>query len=389
VSLSLVAPPAQAAITNQVKAFVTDVPEEERPLPGQPANQNLFVRNGVARTLGVNGSGAAESSASAGRGGVRALGLAEIFASQNDVTAGASYQYSGSAFAKSVYDDLVVRYIGPNPPPQTNVQGQIRFSLAGQMTQGYVHDNAPFDGKLEGSGLVQVSATVGGGVRRTGQISSKTEYFPATGMVIRPDDVDDGVLDNEVRTFTVDTSLPVDQPVTVELTLLAQATTTFVVTNKGSAPWRVSMDSAAAFGGQAALTFAADGLVVEGLPEGYSVESASAGIKDNRYVPLDPPYLVADANGDGRVDVADLGTLATNYGLEKVGFGPAGGDFNGDGMVNVADLGILATNFNQPDDASFAEVLATYPAFQSAVPEPATLGLWAAAFAVLLRRRKA
>ena len=60
------------------------------------------------------------------------------------------------------------------------------------------------------------------------------------------------------------------------------------------------------------------------------------------------PYLVADANGDGRVDVSDLGILATNFNKSPPSPpGKAGGDFNGDGTVNVADLGILATNFNQ------------------------------------------
>jgi hypothetical protein len=50
-----------------------------------------------------------------------------------------------------------------------------------------------------------------------------------------------------------------------------------------------------------------------------------------------------DANGDGAVDVGDLGILAANYGgTEKTW---AEGDFNGDGLVDVGDLGILAANY--------------------------------------------
>jgi len=51
-----------------------------------------------------------------------------------------------------------------------------------------------------------------------------------------------------------------------------------------------------------------------------------------------------DANNDNRVDVVDLGILATNYGKLSGATGSQG-DFNGDGAVNVIDLGILATNY--------------------------------------------
>jgi hypothetical protein len=51
-----------------------------------------------------------------------------------------------------------------------------------------------------------------------------------------------------------------------------------------------------------------------------------------------------DANGDGAVDVSDLGILAANYGMTS-GATLAQGDFNGDGKVDVSDLGILAANY--------------------------------------------
>ena len=54
--------------------------------------------------------------------------------------------------------------------------------------------------------------------------------------------------------------------------------------------------------------------------------------------------LPGDANGDGSVDVSDLGILATNYGGTS-GFWWREGDFTRDGAVDVSDLGILATNY--------------------------------------------
>jgi hypothetical protein len=55
--------------------------------------------------------------------------------------------------------------------------------------------------------------------------------------------------------------------------------------------------------------------------------------------------LAGDANGDGMVDVGDLGILAANYG----GSGKTWplGDFNKDGLVDVGDLGILAAHYGQ------------------------------------------
>lgn len=54
--------------------------------------------------------------------------------------------------------------------------------------------------------------------------------------------------------------------------------------------------------------------------------------------------IPGDANGDGAVDVGDLGILAANYGTTS-GATPREGDFNGDGAVDVGDLGILAANY--------------------------------------------
>jgi hypothetical protein len=117
----------------------------------------------------------------------------------------------------------------------------------------------------------------------------------------------------------------------------------------------------------------------------------------NGGITIGAPYLVADANGDGQVDVADLGIVATNFNDTPPNpAGRPGGDFNNDGTVNVADLGILATFFNQPNlvasDAavSWQQALAAYPALQSAIPEPSVAGLLTLAGGLLtLRRRRA
>ena len=51
-----------------------------------------------------------------------------------------------------------------------------------------------------------------------------------------------------------------------------------------------------------------------------------------------------DANGDGSVDVGDLGILAANYGMSE-GATLNHGDFNADEKVDVGDLGILAAAY--------------------------------------------
>jgi hypothetical protein len=61
--------------------------------------------------------------------------------------------------------------------------------------------------------------------------------------------------------------------------------------------------------------------------------------------------LPGDANGDGKVDVGDLGILAANYGMTS-GATWGKGDFNNDGKVDVGDLGILAANYGSGTSSS-------------------------------------
>ncbi len=85
--------------------------------------------------------------------------------------------------------------------------------------------------------------------------------------------------------------------------------------------------------------------------------------------------IPGDANSDRKVNVVDLGILATNYGT--IGTATwAMGDFNNDTIVNVVDLGILATNYGYGMDSG------------SEVPEPMSLGLLGFGGLTLLRRKR-
>ena len=79
--------------------------------------------------------------------------------------------------------------------------------------------------------------------------------------------------------------------------------------------------------------------------------------------------LMGDANVDGTVNVGDLGSLATNYGVTS-GATWQQGDFNGDGAVNVGDLGSLATNYGMSVGGGGASPAAS-AASSTAIPEPA------------------
>ena len=94
-----------------------------------------------------------------------------------------------------------------------------------------------------------------------------------------------------------------------------------------------------------------------------------------------------DINGDFKVDVVDLGLLAT-YWKRNIVDPPIGdlpvpspdpwenGDFNYDGEINVVDLGLMATNWKRGvSDAP--------------VPEPASLSLLVLGTLAVLKRRGA
>jgi polygalacturonase len=98
--------------------------------------------------------------------------------------------------------------------------------------------------------------------------------------------------------------------------------------------------------------------------------------------------LGGDANLDGRVDVADLGSLATNYGVSGTAVW-AQGDFDYSGSVDVGDLGALASNYGLAlGGATSADAAALVAVNNVAVPEPAMMGMVLSAGLACRRRRR-
>jgi uncharacterized protein (DUF2141 family) len=61
---------------------------------------------------------------------------------------------------------------------------------------------------------------------------------------------------------------------------------------------------------------------------------------------MSPTGPSTDINGDGKVDMADIGIAAIAFGSHENGarWNPAA-DVNGDGIVNMFDLGLVARDF--------------------------------------------
>jgi hypothetical protein len=103
------------------------------------------------------------------------------------------------------------------------------------------------------------------------------------------------------------------------------------------------------------VSYVGGGGVASGaLPDGnYRATLLAAGIQTTTGMPLPADYVLdffflsGDANHDRRVDVADLGILATNWQQSDLGFTGGNFDYSPDGLVGVNDLGILATNWQQ------------------------------------------
>jgi hypothetical protein len=81
------------------------------------------------------------------------------------------------------------------------------------------------------------------------------------------------------------------------------------------------------------------------LADGISDSMGNKLVGDYLFNSADFFCLAGDADRDRKVDVADLGILASNWQATGKTFGE--GDFNYDGTVNVSDLGILATNWQE------------------------------------------
>jgi hypothetical protein len=121
-------------------------------------------------------------------------------------------------------------------------------------------------------------------------------------------------------------------------------------------------------GGKTAVGYVEGSTITGGTFAGQTVDSTSIALK----------YTYAgDSNLDGKVDVADLGALATAW--QTSGFW-SNGDFDYTGTVDVNDLGILASNWQIGVGApltptarpwAFADALASLGLPAATVPEPA------------------
>jgi DNA-binding beta-propeller fold protein YncE len=112
--------------------------------------------------------------------------------------------------------------------------------------------------------------------------------------------------------------------------------------------------------------------------DGSNIETVISGLDHPGSIALLITPRPGDANGDGRVDFADLLILAQNYG-KTPGQTFSSGDFDGDGGVGFDDLLILAQNYDGITGA----------ASPSAVPEPSLLPFLGIAAISLSRRRAA
>jgi hypothetical protein len=118
----------------------------------------------------------------------------------------------------------------------------------------------------------------------------------------------------------------------------------------------------------ASFDLTGDGVVNRDDLDAWLVEAGNGNIN--------APYLPADGNLSGAIDVSDFNIWNANKFQSGAGF--CGGDYNGDGSTDVSDFNIWNANKFQSSDSGAA-----------AVPEPATsvLALFAGLALFGLRRR--
>jgi hypothetical protein len=106
-------------------------------------------------------------------------------------------------------------------------------------------------------------------------------------------------------------------------------------------------------------------LVADYLGQGLFLDPVYTG---NDLTLLATQAGLGDTDLDGDVDLADLGNLATSYGLSNAAIDWVNGDFDHDDDVDLSDLGTLATFYGSGEAQAYAD-------FQMllAVPEPQAL----------------
>ena len=107
----------------------------------------------------------------------------------------------------------------------------------------------------------------------------------------------------------------------------------------------------------------------------HSNEWSDVNLRPELVIDFESLTVPGDANGDGMVDVADLGIVGANF--NGTGAVVSEGDFNDDDIVDVADLGIVGANWTAAQLADPSAI----------VPEPVTVTLVMAGLVCLARRR--
>jgi methylglyoxal synthase len=112
------------------------------------------------------------------------------------------------------------------------------------------------------------------------------------------------------------------------------------------------------------------------LPNGNYRATLNAGsVQDTAGLPFGGPVsidfytLAGDANRDRKVDVADLGILASNWQQPGRTFSQGNFDYSGTGLVDVADLGVLASGWQLTVSPPLAPAIAVQIGKGSARPQ--------------------
>ena len=94
-----------------------------------------------------------------------------------------------------------------------------------------------------------------------------------------------------------------------------------------------------------------------------------------------------DANLDGKINIDDYGRIDGNVGQSGSVFGWYVGDFNYDGKINIDDYGIIDGNIGRQTGVFATSGGAGFEGM-AAVPEPASIGILAAAGLATLGRQR-